>query len=231
MDKAPYPRAGRFEQTLDAILIRDLRAMNFGFDHQTFRIYQQLPLPATHLLGTIEAPLLSADAGRLHRLAVHDARARFGVPAEFLPQPPPHRPVHLLPGAIYPPRPEVVEHRLPRRELAREHAPLATTLQNVKDGVQDLSGAVDARASSSLWDREVRLQQRPFGVGEVRGVSVARHAADRTRSTAAFSDSLRRGILRSSDTGSCIASVLYCQNRPIAPHLSVEVITRCCGAA
>src|SRR5215213_8662758 len=123
-----------------------------------------MPLPAAYLLATIEAPLLAADAGCLHRLAVHDARARLGVTAEFLPQLPPHRPVHPLPGSIYPPRPEVVEHRLPRRKLAREHAPLATTLQNVKDGVQDLSGAVDARASSSLWDREVRLQQRPFGV-------------------------------------------------------------------
>src|SRR5215212_7995789 len=114
MDKAPDSRAGRFEQTLDAILIRDLRAVNFGFEHQTFCVHEQMPLPATHLLATIEAPVLAADAGRLHRLAVHDARARLGVPAEFLPQPPPQRPVHPLPGSGYPPRPEGVEHRLPR---------------------------------------------------------------------------------------------------------------------
>src|SRR5829696_3419791 len=149
-----------------------------------------MPLPAAYLLAPVEAPLLAADAGRLHRLAVHDARARLGIPAELLPQPPPHRSVHPLPGSVYPPRPEVVEHRLPRRKLAREHAPLATALQDVKDRVKDLARAVDARASSSLWDWEVRLQQRPFGVGEVRGVSVARHASDRTRYTAAFSDSL-----------------------------------------
>jgi hypothetical protein len=181
---------GRFEQTPNAILIRGLRAVNFGFDHQTFRVYQQVPLPAAHLLATIEAPLLTADAGCLHRLAVHDARARLGVPAEFLPQLPPHRPVHLLPGSIYPPRPEVVKHRLPRRELAREHAPRATALQDIQDCVKDLARAVDARASSSLWDWEVRLQHRPFGVGEVCGVSLARHVSDRTRSTDAFSDSL-----------------------------------------
>jgi hypothetical protein len=28
---------------------------------------------------------------------------------------------------------------------------------------------VEARASSSLWDREVRLQQRPFVIGEICG--------------------------------------------------------------
>jgi hypothetical protein len=66
---------------------------------------------------------------------------------------------------------------------------LATTLEDVEDSVKDLARAMHARASSSLWDREVRLQQRPFGVGEVCGVSVARHASDRIRSTAAFSDS------------------------------------------
>src|SRR5215207_11409144 len=41
-----------------------------------------------------------------------------------------------------------------------------------------------------------------------------------------FPNSFGRGILGSSDTGSCIAPVLYGQNRPIAPYLSVEVITR-----
>ena len=49
----------------------------------------------------------------------------------------------------------------------------------VEDGVKDLARSTDARASSSLWGWEVRLQQRPFGVGEVCGVSVARHVSDR----------------------------------------------------
>ena len=168
--------------------------MNPSLDHQTFGVHQQMPLPAADFLATIEAPLLAADAGCLHRLAVHDPGTGLGVSPEPHPQAFTHRVVQPLPNAIKAPSPEVVEHRLPRRELAGEHAPLAAGFQDVEDGVKDLARAMDTRASSSLRCREVRLQQRPFGVREVCRVSLARHASDRTRSTDAFSDSLSRPL-------------------------------------
>jgi hypothetical protein len=52
----------------------------------------------------------------------------LGISAEMLRQPPPYRPVQPLPGAVDAPGPEVVEHRFPGREIAREHAPLTAAL-------------------------------------------------------------------------------------------------------
>jgi hypothetical protein len=43
-----------------------------------------------------------------------------------------------------------VEHRLPRRKLAREQAPLATALQDIIDCVKDLARAVGARACGDM---------------------------------------------------------------------------------
>jgi hypothetical protein len=98
--------------------------------------------------------------------------------------------VHALPDPVHPPPPEVVEDGLPRREFARQHPPLATGLQHVEDGVQDLLRAMDPRTASPLWSREMRLQQRRFDIREVRQVSLVRHGSDRRLSADAFSDGL-----------------------------------------
>ena len=56
--------------------------MNLGFEHQSFRIHEQVALPTLHLFGTVVAALFSAYTGSLDRLAIYDARARLGIPAE-----------------------------------------------------------------------------------------------------------------------------------------------------
>jgi hypothetical protein len=89
---------------------------------------------------------------------------RLGVSTELLSQPSSPRLVRPLPDPVDAPSAEVVEDSLPRRELAREHAPLAAALQEVEDGVNDLARAMNTRAASSLLGREVRLQQRPFSI-------------------------------------------------------------------
>ena len=51
----------------------------------------------------------------------------------------------------------------------RKHAPLlAAASQDVDvDGIEDLTWAVDHRASISFWCGHVRLDVVPFGIGEI----------------------------------------------------------------
>jgi hypothetical protein len=103
---------GRFEQAPDAGLVGHPRAVNAGLDHQAFRVHEDVALAPPHLLAPVEAPLLAAHPTGLRRLAVHYSGTRLGIAAELPAQPPPHRPVHPLPGVVDPPCPEVVEHGL-----------------------------------------------------------------------------------------------------------------------
>jgi hypothetical protein len=61
--------------------------VNLGFEHETFGVYQQVPLPPFHLLASIKTALLSAYPGRLDRLAIYDASARLRVSVETDPDP------------------------------------------------------------------------------------------------------------------------------------------------
>src|SRR5918994_173990 len=63
--KPRQTRTSRFEQTTDAVLVWDLRAVHLGFDHQTLGVHQQMPLPAADILASVEAPLLAAYPGAL----------------------------------------------------------------------------------------------------------------------------------------------------------------------
>jgi site-specific DNA recombinase len=53
----------------------------------------------------------------------------------------------------------------PSGEVVGKQTPLATALQDVKDGVQDLAKIVDPRASMSFGGGHVRLDIAPFGIG------------------------------------------------------------------
>jgi hypothetical protein len=50
----------------------------------------------------------------------------------------------------------------------RKQAPLlAATLQDVEDGVQDLTETVDPRSSVSLGGGQVRFDVNPFGIAKI----------------------------------------------------------------
>jgi len=53
----------------------------------------------------------------------------------------------------------------PPGEVVREQAPLATALQKVEDGVQDLAETVGPGSSMSLGCGQMRLYVAPFGIG------------------------------------------------------------------
>jgi hypothetical protein len=151
------------------------------FDHQTFGVHQQMSLPAPDLLAAVEASLLASDACGFHRLAIDDSGAGLGFSPEPHPQTFAHRVVQSLPGTIQAPPPEVVEHCLPGRELAREHAPLAAGFRDAEDGVEHRTRTVHTGTPAGFGCREVRLQQRPFGIGQVGGVFPALHGRQRSQ--------------------------------------------------
>jgi hypothetical protein len=50
--------------------------MYLDFQEQALRVHQQVALPTSNLLVAVVSSLFAADAGRLGRLGIGDARAR-----------------------------------------------------------------------------------------------------------------------------------------------------------
>src|SRR5215210_555477 len=184
------------QEVFDAVMVRYLGAVDPRPQHETFRVHEQVAFPASDLLAPVVPALLPAHRGGLGGLRVHDAGAGLGAPTELLPELASHRPVRPLPGAVYPPCPEIVEHRLPRREVPRQHPPLTAALEDVEDGVQDFTRAVKPRSPALFRGRKMRLQQVPLVVGKVARVSPARHATERSQGPTSFSDGLWKGNSR-----------------------------------
>jgi hypothetical protein len=59
MRKAGNTIVGGLQHQLDAVLIRHLGAVDFGLEHQPFRIHQEMALSATYLLSTYSRPCAS----------------------------------------------------------------------------------------------------------------------------------------------------------------------------
>jgi hypothetical protein len=53
--------------------------------------------------------------------------------------------MRLLPGAVYAPGSEVVVNGLPGREVPRKQAPDAATLEDIEDGIENLTSVVYLR--------------------------------------------------------------------------------------
>ena len=141
--------------------------MDLGFEHKSFRIYQQVPLSAFHLLAAIVTTLFSTYPARLYRLAIDDASAGLRVSLEANPNPLTQRSVHLLPGSIQAELSEVVVDAAPRREVVGQKPPGTTAANDVEDGIYDLPCRIDARTSGSFGSGKMWLQVVPFGIGEV----------------------------------------------------------------
>jgi hypothetical protein len=56
---------------------------------------------------------------------------------------------------------------LPGREVAWKQAPGAAALEDIEDGVENLAGVVDLRATDGFGSRQVWLKVGPFSIGEV----------------------------------------------------------------
>src|SRR3954452_17611418 len=65
------------------------------------------------------------------------------------------------------PRAEPPKHRRSRRQIVGKEPPSDPASQHVEDGVQNLAQRPLARPPSDAWLWHVRLDQSPFGIGQI----------------------------------------------------------------
>ena len=134
-------------------------------DHQqqkTQRIDHNMPLSAVGLFVHIHAARFAAFR-RLHALTIDAGRARLRVATSLLARSFDQQRVDRLPLSRARPAPKVAVHRLPRWQVFRQHAPLAASARNVKDGVDDEPHLPFAR-SAQFARRKALFNQLPFGI-------------------------------------------------------------------
>jgi hypothetical protein len=144
-----------------------------GFEHQTLRVYQQVPLATFDLLGAVVTTLLPAHACGLDRLAIHDGRAGLRVPLEAHTHALAQGGVHPFPRSIQAPGAEVMVDGLPRRELVGQQTPGTSATHDVEDCVKKLTQGTYSGPPSGYGGRQVRLYALPLFVGEVGWVSLS----------------------------------------------------------
>ena len=83
------------------------------------------------------------------------------------------RVVDALQRAVPVPQHEVVMRRALRRQVLRQRLPLAAGRQHVEDRVQNLAHIHVARPAAALGRRDHRLDQRPFGIGQIARIAQA----------------------------------------------------------
>ena len=117
MREAGEPLPDELHQRLYPVAVEDTRRMDLRPQHQTLRIYQQMPLSSLHLLPGIVASLVPAYPCGLDALGIDDGGAGLRVPPEAYSYPAAECLVQPLPRIVEPPEAEVVLEGLPRREV------------------------------------------------------------------------------------------------------------------
>lgn len=114
--------------------------------------------------------------GRLHRLAVENARSRFGGLAGFPPDPFANLGVERLPRAVLLPKTKIVKDDPVRRQIVRQRPPRASIAGQIQDGVDDFPAGVLCGSPAGLRFGNPRHDPSPLGVREVGGIGVPSHA-------------------------------------------------------
>src|SRR5829696_2737576 len=126
-----------------------------------------MALSSLYLLATVVTTLLSAYPGCLYRLAIHYTCAGLRVSLEAYPNPLAQSSVHPFPGSIHSPDAEVVVDGLPGREVMGQESPSTATTHYVKDGVEYLAQAMEARSPLVLGSRQEPFDALPLSVTKI----------------------------------------------------------------
>ena len=147
---------------------------DLGLEQQALRVDHQMALATVDLLAAVVAAR-PAHLGGLDRLAVDDRGGGPGGAPHHLACTLAQRGVDRLPQAAQAPLPKVVEHRLPRRKVSRQHPPGHAATQDVEDGIEDLVQNNGASTPSALRLRKQRLEDRILFVGQITVVVFVTH--------------------------------------------------------
>src|SRR5436309_11754 len=130
-----------------------------------------MPLPSGRLFMHVDAARLAAFRG-LDTLTIEDGGAGLGLTFILDAYLSDQRGIEPIPQAAARPAPEVAVNGLPRRELFRQHAPLAAGARHIPDAVNDLPAFPFAR-TAPLIERKEFLNAQPFAILQVGRVGLA----------------------------------------------------------
>ncbi len=116
---------------------------------------------SSYLHRSREAPFF----GCLDTLTIQDSCACLGMTVSGLSHFSAQSVVNALSSSISPPVAKVGVDSLPRRKIMRQIAPLATSAQDIEDGIDNLSAQVISRTPSAFDWRNQRLEDLPFFIG------------------------------------------------------------------
>jgi hypothetical protein len=115
----------------------DIGGGDVAGDGQAHDIDKQMPLPALHALMGVKATDASRLLDGLHTLAVDDGCTGVGVATDALALSTVQRAIQQVPSTLEAKAPEMLEHRLPGREVGGEVPPGAAGAQHVEDSIED----------------------------------------------------------------------------------------------
>src|SRR5215210_6603902 len=133
---------------------------------------EDVALAAVDLFPGVVARKTSAF-GRLHALAIDDARHGTGLAAFPFTRAHDQPLVEGLPQTAVPPSVEVALHRGPRRTILGEHPPLAPAGRDEQNGIHDRAQIDRARPSARPGRRQQRRNDRPFPIRHVARIARA----------------------------------------------------------
>src|SRR5215210_5610021 len=164
--------ADGLEQRRCSVSILSIGRMNKDDEHQPECVGDDGALAAVDLFPGVVARYASAF-GRLHALAVDDARRGTGLAAFQFTRAHDQQLVEGLPQTAVTPSVEVALHRGPRRKILGEHPPLAPAGRDEQNGIHDRAQIDRARPSSRPGRWPQRRNDRPFPIRHVARIARA----------------------------------------------------------
>ena len=163
----------RGQQCRRTIAIPDVGGVDHGADQQSTGIGDDMALAPLDQLGRIEAPDIPAFRG-FHGLAVDHAGRRAGLASRRFTRGHEKVMVESAQRSVGTPSIEVTLDRTARRELPRQHPPLAARARHVQDRVQHLAQVSRLGPAMPFASGKVRGNHFPFLVRQVACVTQAR---------------------------------------------------------
>jgi hypothetical protein len=112
---------------------------------------------------------------RLRRLTIEDRRPWLDGPPRPLPHLAAERRLGLLSGAVKPPEANVVGERLPWWQIMRERPPGNPAALDGGHCIDKLVALMPGWTSTCFRRRDGGGKNRPFGIGQIRGIGVTGH--------------------------------------------------------
>src|ERR1700761_8006495 len=106
-----------------------------------------------------------------HALTVDDTGRWAGLARSLFTAFQIERVMNVLQRSVPPPQAEIAIDRATWRQVLRHVSPLTAGSQHIHHAVDHLAHVDSALAATSLGRRYQRLDQRPFGVGEIAGIA------------------------------------------------------------